>query len=136
MQRKAFVDQESNSTHDLNQRAQCMRAPAIRPGGATYSITWGVCGGVGAISKICRSTDDTSPECFVCSYAHLRRDCPLLRCPICLDWGHNASKCPSKTDRPPQPRRLAPSPIQLKRAEALLFNPNGHNVTANLTMQN
>ena len=124
-----------DSTH-VNQRAQSMISPPIRPGGASYSITWGVCGGVGAISNICRGAENASPECFVCSYAHLRRECPLLRCPICLEWGHNASSCTEKKERPPPPRRLAPSPTQLKRAEALLFTPNSHNVIANLTMQN
>ena len=118
-----------------NQRAQSIRAPLARPGGASYSITWGVCG-VGAISKTRGAIDDAFPECFVCSYAHLRRECPLLRCPICLEWGHNANSCTSKKERPLPLRRLAPSAIQLKRAEALLFTPNAHDVKANLSMQN
>jgi len=100
-------------------RAECIRKGQLKHSTATYTVTYGSCN-IGALSQPKKTP---MPECYVCSYAHYRKCCPLLRCPFCGQWGHNRINCPSAPNVKPPLQPIFRSPGHLKRAEALLFTP-------------
>lgn len=108
----------------MQQRAELIRsqsqflATPIPSRRAEYTVTFGS-QNIGAPQQ---PRQYPCPECYLCSYAHFRKTCPLLRCTYCLTWGHGISNCPRKPLR--QVQQSVPTERQLRRAEALLFSPN------------
>jgi hypothetical protein len=126
-------DSEDAGPRPMLERAESIREarPARKTNGATYTVTFGSCN-IGALQQ---PKTPPSPECYVCSYAHYRKFCPLLRCPCCKMWGHSRINCPSKPAQRTSSCPFLPSPGQLKRAEALLFTPRVHSVRVNISSE-
>lgn len=85
---------------------------------ASYSITWGVHNIIPSVVP----TYEMSAECYVCGYAHLRKMCPLLRCPVCGEWGHNRSSCKVAPELPRVEVRRAKLVESNSRARGILFS--------------
>ena len=72
----------------------------------SYSVQWGK-------QSLFSRTDDISSgplllrdavdqtnfgtRCYICSYGHCRRNCTLMCCSICQNYGHNDKICQTKS---------------------------------------
>ena len=67
------------------------------------------------------TVEDDTTRCYICSYGHCRRNCPIVRCKFCLRFGHNEKICPAKVKHR-QNVEVSQLPRNNNRALLLLFS--------------